>query len=357
MRVTSRSSIQLDFVWQGKRYRERLRLSPTPPNLRYAARLKATIEHEIATRTFDFQKHFPESRRGRTLAGASIESAMTAYCDSLEGSLEPETIYEYRKDAALIAGAFGADKPLSTLTRADVRTWVAKSSLSKKRLDNLLIPLRGAIRQAIEDGQLTANPLDQFKIKRASKPGEKIDPFTPAEITALSAGELGPLWAFWVWTGLRTGELIGLHWGDVGDGRIHVHRAVRVGREKAPKTKSGKRALDLLPAARAALAALQRGSGPVFVNPNTSAGWYEDRALARAFRKACKAAGVRYRYPYQLRHTFATWALSSGENPAWIAQYMGHADVMVLYRVYGKWMPALDPRAGSRMVSAAGKAA
>jgi hypothetical protein len=32
---------------------------------------------------------------------------------------------------------------------------------------------------------------------------------------------------------------------------------------------------------------------------------------------------------------------------------MGHSDVMMLFRVYGKWMPSLDPEAGSRMVKAA----
>ena len=110
----------------------------------------------------------------------------------------------------------------------------------------------------------------------------------------------------------------------------------------------------LLPAARGAIrgVALDEVQAPLFLNPNTGERWYEDRALARAFRRDCKAAGVRYRYPYQLRHTFATWALSSGENPSWIAKQMGHTDVMMLFRVYGKWMPSLDPKAGSRMVKA-----
>lgn len=354
IRATSGSSIQIDFKWQGRRYRERLRLAPTPANLRYAARLKATIEHEIATRTFDFRKHFPDSPRTHSLAGATVSQALTAYCDSLSGSLEPETIDEYRKDSAILAKAF--NKPLQSLTRADVRDWVSKSSLSKKRLDNLLIPFRGAIRQAIEDGALKSSPLADFKIRRVAGTAERIDPFTPQEIAALSGGSLGAVWAFWAWSGLRTGELIGLEWRDVDRqaGRIHIRRAVRVGREKSPKTKSGNRTLALLPAARAALECVETTQGPVFTNPNTGKRWHEDRALARAFRKACEASGVRYRYPYQLRHTFATWALSSGENPAWIARYMGHSDVMMLFRVYGKWMPQLDPQAGSKM---AGRAA
>lgn len=359
VRASSSSSIQIDFVWRRQRYRERLRLPPTPKNLKYAARLKATIDHEIAIHTFDYAKHFPESPRVQTLAGISISAALKQYCNGLPGSLEPETIAKYRLDADTVAEGLGTDKPLSALTRADVREWIIDSDLSKKRLDNLLTPLRGALRQALEDGSITSDPLAGFRIRRASVPRETIDPFTPGELESLGTTALGALWKFWSWTGLRSGEVIGLEWRDIDGERMHIQRAVRVGREKAPKTATGRRSVTLLPAAKAALDGLRQPSsaGAVFINPNTGKRWHEDRGLARAFRLACKACGVRYRYPYQLRHTFATWALSSGENPAWIARYMGHADVMMLFRVYGKWMPSLDPQAGSRMARAAGKAA
>lgn len=44
VRATSASSIQIDFKYLGVRCREKLRLEPNPRNLKYAARLKATIE-------------------------------------------------------------------------------------------------------------------------------------------------------------------------------------------------------------------------------------------------------------------------------------------------------------------------
>lgn len=59
---------------------------------------------------------------------------------------------------------------------------------------------------------------------------------------------------------------------------------------------------------------------------------------------------MRYRYPYQLRHTFASWALSSGENPLWVARQMGHKDVSMVLRVYGRYIPEMDPLAGTRML-------
>lgn len=361
VRAASETSIQIDFRYKGVRCRERISLAPTPANLKYAQRLKATIEHEIATNTFDYARHFPESPRAQVLyTRTSVRSALFTYCDSLAGQLEPETVDEYRRYAEIVATGIGRDKALAGITRAEIRQWVSALRLSKKRIDNLLIPLRGTLKQALEDEQIKTNPLEGFRVRRISAPKETIDPFTPEEIRKLGAVELGELWQFWAWTGLRSGELIGLQWGAVSSGfeQAHIRQSVRVGREKQPKTRMGTRTVALLPAAQDALrvAAGQsqrvHPSDPVWRNPNTGERWHEDRALARAFRSACRAADVRYRYPYQLRHTFATWALSSGENPKWAATQMGHKDMITFYRVYAKWMPSLDPDAGSKMVSA-----
>ncbi len=46
----------------------------------------------------------------------------------------------------------------------------------------------------------------------------------------------------------------------------------------------------------------------------------------RVWRPALKEAGIPYRPMIQTRHSFATMALSLGENPLWIAHAMGHRD-------------------------------
>lgn len=361
MRATGAKSIQIDFRYQGVRCRERLRLAPTPANLKYAARLKAAIEHEIATNTFDYTRHFPDSGRAKLLrhgSGVGIRSALLAYLDSLSQSVEPETLRDYERDAEIVARWFDKDRTLGSLTRKDIRIAVSKQALSRQRISNLLRPLRGALDQAVEDGTIAANPLEGFKIRRVKASAEEvIDPFEPREIESLGESECGALWTFWAWSGPRSGEIIGLQWGDV-DAKcesVTIRRAVRLGREKSPKTAAGTRVVRLLPPARDALASLERGdpSQPVFRNPRTGDSWHEAKALNREFARACRTAKVRRRYVYQLRHTFATWALSSGENPAWIAKQMGHSDTAMLYRHYGKWMPSLDPRAGSKMLQAA----
>lgn len=355
VRAASETSIQIDFIYRSVRCRERISLPPTPANLKYAKRLKATIEHEIATHTFDYAKHFPESRRARTAGGGDLGQALLAYCDSLEGQLEPETLFEYRRDARIIAAGLPG-KTIGTLKRADIRLWLSKLKLSKKRIDNLLIPLRGLLAQSVEDEAIKGSPLAGFKVKRVGAARDDIiDPFEPGEIGKLAGSKQhGAMWKLWVWSGMRTGEIIALEWSDIDAdcGTANIWRSVRLGREKQPKTASGNRRIDLLPGARSALKSLERGEGHIF-RMRSGEPYTDDQEVRRAFTRACEEVKVRYRYPYQLRHTFATWALSSGENPKWAATYMGHKDMITFFKVYAKWMDKLEPNAGSKMAKAA----
>lgn len=368
VRGVGEDAIQIDFRYKGERCRERVRLAPTKANLAYCRGWKRRIEDEIAHGTFDYSKHFPDSKRGKQLsdsaAGPRLGEYMRAYVQSLAKQVQPETLAEYANDAeTIIAGL--SDPYLRSLKRADIRNWIAKLDLSKNRIDNLLKPLRGSLRQALDDEFINKDPLKGYEVKRIKTDTEvEVDPFTPTEIQELAATELGQLWTYWSWTGPRSGEVIGLQHGDVADdfSRIDIRRTVRRGRSKVPKTQAGARSIELLPPAREALrrVALAWGdqwkkapTAPVFINPNTGRWWHEAKSLNRAFTRACKAAKVRRRYVYQLRHTFATWALSAGENPLWIAKRMGHKDVKFLYDHYAKWMQELDARAGLRMLEAA----
>jgi integrase len=89
--------------------------------------------------------------------------------------------------------------------------------------------------------------------------------------------------------------------------------------------------------------------GQVFVNPRTDKPWETDGQIRKtAWALALKRAGVRYRYPYQTRHTYASTMLSAGENPLWVAQQMGHRDWGMIHKIYGRWIPTVDPTAGSK---------
>lgn len=366
VRPATQRSITIDFYYRGVRCRERLKLAPTAANQKFAANLRAQIQAEIARGTFDYSKFFPDSKRAMLLsrvpgAAITIGPALEGWLKGMKGQLEHTTYRDY--DLAIQRvwiPAFGA-KRLTELTRADLKQWVSDQSCGIKRIRNLLLPMRGMFAQAMEDEQITSNPFIGWTPRKIEPPKESddVDPFTPAEVAAIldaSDGQIRNLFEFGFWTGLRTSELIALRWEDVdlANGVISVRRAKVRKQVKAPKTKAGRRTMVLLEPALRALKAqrqhTQTAGEEVFINPRTGEAWLHDGPIRKtAWQPALKRAGVRYRYPYQMRHTFASTLLSAGENPVWVATMMGHKDWAMIIKVYGRWIPSIAPDAGQKV--------
>jgi integrase len=257
---------------------------------------------------------------------------------------------------------FGSKK-LAELKRPVIREWASKLKVSNKRIANLLSPLRIALAEAVEDELLESNPLHEWGYvrKEAPKADSDVDPFSVEEQSAILEAVVGQgknFIQFAFWSGLRTSELVALEWGDIDwhRGEVHITRAETQAAD-APedtKTASGKRAVKLLPKALKALEAqkehtLLHTSGRVFLNPRTGEPWAGDQPIRKTlWTHALKKAKVRYRRPYQTRHTYASMMLSAGEHPMWVAKQMGHTDWTMIARIYGKWLPDADPNAGMR---------
>ena len=368
VRVRTAQSIEIDFYYRGVRCRERLKLAPNTANRRYASRLKAEIEGRIARDEFNYAEFFPDSPRARTLSrragdAITVGEVLRRYIDTAERSLQRSTWLDYNRsvDSHLIP-TFG-DLHLTELTRAKLREWASGLDVTPKRLANILLPLRAVLKDAAADEIIDRNVLHGWKpeIKAKLRDETAIDPFTPDEIRLICAacdGQLRNLVQFGFWTGVRTSELFALRWPDVDwrRGLVRVQRARVRGETKTTKTAAGVRDVKLLPPALEALKAQRTHTellgGEIFHDPRTDAPWSGDHALRSGpWRRALRAAGVRYRYPYQMRHTYASMMLSAGENPAWIARQMGHADWGMIRRTYARWMPDVEPNAGDKASS------
>jgi len=145
---------------------------------------------------------------------------------------------------------------LLALTTQGIRQWLGSLTVSNKRINNILIPLRGMLEDAFADGAIERNPMD--RIKNLEVREEEPEPFTFEEqqrILAVLPDQGRNLIQFAFWTGLRTSELIALEWGDIDPVRdyVYVQRACVRGVIKHPKTNAGKREILLLPLALEAL--------------------------------------------------------------------------------------------------------
>ncbi len=361
VRQVSTSSYEISFQLNGVRCRERIRLPPSKANLNYLVNYRAEIHNAIERGTFDYAEFFPDSPRARSLSKSPgraipISEALDAWLDRVESELEKSTFRDYKRSVLFhLVPAFG-HMTLVQITKSDVRSWASGLDCTKKRLSNLLTPLRQILSDAFDEDLIDKNPLHGWTPKRKGHQKPGADPFAPEELQRIldkADGQIHNLIQFWAWTGVRTSELNGLQWSDTDGQFVHISRAAVQGELKGPKTASGNRSIKLLAPAIEALYEQRRHTWfqgkYVFHNPRTDTPWQSNASFARTYWKPLLLrAKVRYRQPYQLRHTYASTMISSGENIHWVANQLGHRDITMILRTYGKWIPSVDPDAGKK---------
>ena len=355
-------SIRVSFTLNGQRQRVTLDIPPTPANERYAEKLVVKVRQAIARGTFEWETFFPGSPQAKALQPAH---SFGAWCDlwlDTKGRLAKKTLTQYRNALKVWKELLGADTPMEKLPHAAVAAVVGRTPwASAKLLNNYLICLRGVFALAGRSMDL-GNPMEGIENSKHQAP--QPDPLSPAEMELVLATLHKHLdiraWAYFTFafmTGMRPEELIELRWGDVdwNHGTVRVERARTAGEVKALKTYNA-RDVDLVGRALEALETMkpwtmagsedktdQELGRRIFENPVTGKAWHDERSQRDTFwRPALRRAGIRWRRPYQTRHTYATNALAAGVNPTYIARQMGHKNAKMLFTVYAKWIDGAD---------------
>lgn len=364
----NKSTLRIVFYWRGMRFREPLGLEDTSQNRKRAYGIKLEIEEAIRRGTFDYAATFPNTKNVAARSDkATIRERLRAYeamiAKAVElGNVSPSTQHGYQR---VIIGhllpKFG-ELPINQLTSQMLREWISGLSATAKTVRNILTPLRAVLDDAVIDDVIKINPLDRVALDRllaktAKRSTYEVDPFSAKEIAAILEHAIEPqernLIQFAFWSGLRTSELIALSWShiDFVNEQVRVRQAV-VRRQVKDRTKTdaGMRDVMLLPQALAALQAQKAhtfiAGERVFHDARYSRPWGTDSDIKKRWMRILKRAGVRYRNPYQTRHTYASMLLSRGENPLWVAKQMGHVDTEMITRNYGKWIPDPDAKGG-----------
>lgn len=349
-------SIRVGFVWQGQWTRETLKIPPTPANEKYATRMVAEINRRIELGTFDYAEFFPESRKAPKTANNQTFGEMCDTWLKTKGRLATKTLNQYRNALEVWKNLLGAHKPIAQITHGAIAAKVGGHPwASAKLLNNYLICLRGVFRLAGRELKLD-DPMEGIENSKHQSPPP--DPLSAHEMEQVLADLRkhydSRIWAYFEFaftTGMRPEEIIALRWSDVdwNHKTIRVERAKTAGEIKPLKTYQA-RDVDLVARALAALAAMKPWTflgadetAEIFQNPVTARPWHDERSQRDHYwRPALKRTGMRWRRPYNTRHTYATNALSAGVNPAYISRQMGHKSAKMLFGVYAKWIDGAD---------------
>lgn len=347
-----KASILVYFRWNGRSYRETLKLDPTPKNLAYASRLRHDILRAVELGTFSIGDFFPDSKHAaKSDHGPQIEKAIDDYLDSRSRILAETTVREFRNTLK----KFFADdlgKHLGAFDFATLNQRLANLEVSPKTGNNILSCLRGLYDYAVRSKWVSENPtLDIEFAKRADPEPDPLDRDEMEAVIADMAKHYHPQVANYfegaLWLGWRPSEGIALNWGNLDrrKGILRINAARVRGVEKTTKTY---RARDVeLDARGLALFERQREftqlkAGRIFTNPVTGENWWDTSDLVQKYwRPSLVRLGIRDRDARQTRHTCATMLLMAGCNPAWCAAQLGHSVEMFL-RVYSRWISGAD---------------
>jgi integrase len=158
-------------------------------------------------------------------------------------------------------------------------------------------------------------------------------------------------------TALRRGELLGLRWRSVKllEGLLTVEQAYVRGEFTTPKSRAGRRTLELGPRALAVLkeqwtAALYQGDEDlVFCHPQLGTPLDPSKLSCGYMRAALKRAGITkpFRPWHDLRHTSLTHEAAAGNPQAYVQLRAGHAQGAITER-YIHAAQVLFPGAAAR---------
>jgi len=375
--IRSRSETKMlyfDFMFLGIRCREQTKLLDTQINRSKLSKVMTQIQTEIDSGAFKYEQYFPngaalkkikdkllEVKNGYT-GLPTLEQFSNEWYGQMEVGWRRSTKEGYRSYLDKKINPYFGNKDVSRITKADIlefRSYLAKVSdgkLKPKTINKVMKFLKMVIDEAASRFNFTS-PYQGIKPLKEQK--VHIEPFSLADVNKILNQvrlDWKPYLLVRFFTGLRTGEADGLKWQyvDFENRQILVRETFSKGCWEYTKNDGSQREVEMSQLVFETLKSLQeKQQGKyelVFVSPKGEP-INNSNFLNRVWKPLLNLCGLKYRRPYQTRHTAATLWLAAGENPSWIAQQMGHSNTDMLFKVYARYVPNMTRQDGSAMES------
>lgn len=232
--------------------------------------------------------------------------------------------------------------------------------------------LRSALNSAVKRRVIPWNPALHVELPQRRRPPTQV--WTPADarrfLVASAGDRLAGLFHLMLFTGLRRGEALGLHWAhidvenlvlvvqwqvtDAGDGPKLVAPKTRAGARNVPIDR-GTAAVLQHRRAHQARERLAWGSGwedhgLVFTHEN--GGLIRPDHASATFARLVRQAGVPRIRLHDLRHTHASLALAAGIQMKVVSDRLGHSTTAITADLYTHVIPAIARDAAERFAAA-----
>ncbi len=324
----------VDFHYLGERIREPSGLRNSPANLRLLRQKLDLIVAEIENGIFEFAKRFPHSNKkarfseleGRIFTKGPEDVRFGDYLKKWWKEMTPGMTENQIRDYTCTLNhhlkPHFSKKYFNEFTPVLMKKFVArlkskkvgpKKTLSARRIQNVMIPLRVITRDAIVEHGWSNFPDPFFGIKLPKVPKTRVFPFSFREWNILMEfirPWYRPYFEFAVQTGLRPSEQVAIKWQAVDNEFVHIELSRVRNREKASlKTEESRRSIAMRPEMAKTLETqklMTEGVESPYVFVNTEGRPILQDKLRELWSRAMKKSGLKYRRMYETRHTFAT---------------------------------------------------
>ena len=286
-----------------------------------------------------------------------LERWITEYA---EPTLRPSTVSSYRgMTKNHIVPALGS-RQIRSITRKDVQKLYnqlrhKKALVNGHESDRTIAPsyvtrihmmLHEAMDAAERAHLIPYNPTAGTTLPKQKKPPMKVLNGEQLE-TFMEAIRDEPMWYDFFYTeittGLRLGEICGLKWDDLDEttGKLRVRRSIRIGPGGAlqigeTKTEKGTRSILLPPSTLHLLKERKKKAMTEWIFPSllTPEKPTLPHAAYQRLKDILKGAGLPDIRFHDLRHTFATHALTSGVDAKTLSGILGHTNASFTLDTY-----------------------
>lgn len=370
--------VYVDFMYLDHRVREPSGLPWTTENAKHVRNQLDKIMLTIRDNQFEFRKVFSKSKkidffstlerkclgRNRTPAEVLIKDYASEWYETLKatGRVRERTLLGYKSQLRLYIVPFFGELNFAQINPAtldEFTIWAKqqkfrKKTVSNKTINKSLVPFKMICKSAAVKYNWGAgyNPFFGYKKLPEQSSTHKIEPFSIEEqkgIIEALPHHWKPYFQFAFCSGVRQGEQFALKAEDIDwqQSLVKIHKAVTLNESGSrvmgqTKNQYSRRKISISGAMNTVLKTqvqLCRALDSEYLFCTTKGNQLNHANLCnRVWVPTLKKAGIPYRPMIQTRHSFATTALSLGENPLWIAHTMGHRDTNMIIRVYGKFV-------------------
>jgi integrase len=275
--------------------------------------------------------------------GAPFSEVVRIYLASCRQRLRPQSVDRYETFLGHAERFFagGAAEAITTADLARLAQGLLEAGYARTHVRTIVNMTVSALRHAAELGIIDTVPAKPSILAESTDDEPEIEVLTLDEarrvIDKLPEPERS-MSILTLWTGMRASEVLALRGPDVEGGTISVVRTQVQNRKtkdgkvvtNRPKSRRGRRSVDLIPQA---IAALEEITLPVDSNY---------RRWLQRWQGACKKARVPATGIHALRHTNVSLRFAAGQTVTYIADQVGDSPATIM-RHYAHLLRAQTP--------------